>query len=147
MDWIYAHLIVNHFPIVLAVVASIAALIAALTGREWTWRHAAGTGLLAGIAAPIAFLTGQRAEEIAESLPGLAEEAIELHEHWGLYALIALAVAGLLAILALVMLSRGLRWAFAIGMWVATAITLQTAKHGGEIEHPAEERAAVEASP
>lgn len=143
MDWIYAHLVVNHFPIILAVLASGAALVAAVSGREGAWRYAAVTGLLAGIAAPVAFLTGQQAEEIAERLPGLAEEAIENHEHWGLYALIALGVAGVLAIAALILRSRGARWAFAVGIWAATGVTLQTAVHGGEIEHPAEARTAA----
>ena len=140
MDWIHAHLVVNHFPIVLSVMASLAALLAAISGRENAWRYAVVTGLLAGLAAPIAFLTGQRAEEVAESLPGLAEEAIETHEHWGLYALIALGIAGLLAIVALVRKSRGTRWVFAIGIWIATAIAGGPAFYGGEIEHPKEAR-------
>jgi len=144
MDWIHAHLVVNHFPIVLSVLASIAALAAAVTGRENAWRYAVVTGLLAGLAAPIAFLTGQRAEEVAESLPGLAEEAIETHEHWGLYALVALGIAGLLAIVALVRKSRGTRWVFAIGIWAATAIAGGTAFYGGEIEHPKEARTEVD---
>ena len=140
MDWIYAHLVVNHFPIILAVIASLAAVVAAISGREGAWRYAIVTGLLAAVAAPIAFLTGQQAEEIAESLPGLAEEAIETHEHWGLYALIALGVAGVLAILALALKTRGSRWLFAVGLWAATGVTLQTALHGGEIEHNEEAR-------
>jgi uncharacterized membrane protein len=144
MDWIYAHLVVNHFPIVLSVLASLAAVLAAVSGRESAWRYAVVTGLLAGLAAPIAFLTGQRAEEVAESLPGLAEEAIETHEHWGLYALIALGIAGLLAIVALVRKSRGTRWVFAIGIWAATAIAGGTAFYGGEIEHPKAARTGVE---
>ena len=134
------HPAVVHFPIVLSVLASLAALLAAVSGRENAWRYAVVTGLLAGLAAPVAFLTGQRAEEVAESLPGLAEEAIETHEHWGLYALIALGIAGLLAIVALVRKGRGTRWAFAIGIWAATAVAGGTAVYGGEIEHPSEAR-------
>lgn len=140
MDWIYAHLVVNHLPIVLAGLASLAALAAAVSGRDGAWRYAIVTGLLAGLAAPLAFLTGQQAEEIAESLPGLAEEAIETHEHWGLYALIALGIAGALAIVALFRKSRGTRWAFALAIWAATAVTTVTAFYGGEIEHPKEAR-------
>jgi uncharacterized membrane protein len=140
MDWIFAHLVLNHFPIILAVVASLAAVVAAVSGRDGAWRYAIVTGLLAAVAAPIAFLTGQQAEEVAESLPRLAEEAIETHEHWGLYALIALGVAGVLAVLALALKSRGTRWLFAVGMWAATGVMLQTALHGGEIEHSEEAR-------
>jgi uncharacterized membrane protein len=140
MDWIHAHLVVNHFPIVLSVLASLAAIAASVSGRENAWRYAVVTGLLAGLAAPVAFLTGKQAEEVAEALPGLAEEAIETHEHWGLYALIALGIAGLLAIVALVRKSRGTRWIFAIGIWAATAVAGGTAFYGGEIEHPKEAR-------
>jgi hypothetical protein len=60
MDWIFAHLVVNHFPIILAVVASLAAVVAAVSGRDGAWRYAIATGLLAAVAAPIAFLTGQQ---------------------------------------------------------------------------------------
>lgn len=140
MDWIHAHLVVNHGPVVLALTASAAAIVAAISGREGAWRYAAITGLLAALSAPIAFLTGQRAEEVAEAIPRLSEEAIETHEHWGLYALIALGIAGLLAILALVRRTRGVRWIFAIGLWLATGIGGTTAYFGGEIEHPAEAR-------
>lgn len=135
MDWIYAHLVVNHFPIILSIVASLAAVVAVVTGRDGVWRYAVVTGLLAALAAPLAYLSGGQAEEIAESLPGLAEEAIEAHENWGLYALIALLVAGLLAVVALVRRTSGPRWMFAIGIWVATAITGVTAMRGGDIEH------------
>ena len=140
MDWVYVHLVVNHFPIVLAVIASLAAVVAAVSDREGAWRYAAVTGLLAAIAAPLAFLTGNRAEEIAENRPGLAEDAIETHEHWGLYALIALGIAGLLAILAIVLRSRGARWVYAIAIWGATAVTAMTANYGGKIEHDPAER-------
>ena len=140
MDWIHAHLVVNHGPVILAMTGSLAAIVAALSDRESAWRYASITGLLAAVSAPIAFLTGQRAEEVAETIPRLSEEAIETHEHWGLYALIALGFAGLLAILALVRRTRGARLVFAIGLWVATGVGATTAYFGGEIEHPAEAR-------
>ena len=142
MDWIHAHLVVNHGPVILALAASLAAIVAALSGRESAWRYAATTGVLAAVSAPIAFLTGQRAEEVAEAIPRLSEEAIETHEHWGLYALIALGLAGLLAILALVRRTHGVRWIFAIGLWGATGVGGAPAYFGGEIEHPAEARRA-----
>jgi uncharacterized membrane protein len=147
MDWIYAHLVVNHFPIVLASVASAAALVAAVLGREGAWRYSVVTGLLAALAAPVAFLTGKQAEDVAESLPGLAEEAIERHEQWGLYALIALLVAGVLAVVALVRKSTRMRWLFAIGIWAATATTGLTALHGGDIEHDPAARGGPAARP
>lgn len=40
MEWLYAHLVVNHFPIVLSVIASLAALVALGTRREGPWRYA-----------------------------------------------------------------------------------------------------------
>lgn len=135
MDWIYAHLVVNHFPIVLSVVASAAALLAALSDRQSAWRFACVNGLLAGLAAPVAYLSGTRAEEAAEEVWYAAHEAIEHHEHWGLYALIALGVAGLLAIVALRSRGPRARWAFAIAIWVATGVAGVAALHGGDIVH------------
>ncbi|HUF90681.1 MAG TPA: hypothetical protein VMR66_11955 [Gemmatimonadota bacterium] len=138
MDWLYAHLAVNHFPIVLAVVASAATVVAAASGREGAWRYAGVTGLLAGLTAPIAYITGTRAEDAAEELWYTSHEVIERHEHWGLYALIALGVAGLLAIVALRTRSSGPRWAFALAIWIATGVATVTALFGGDIVHESE---------
>lgn len=138
MDWIYVHLIVNHFPIVLSVVASAAALVAAMSGRQGAWRFACVSGLLAGLTAPLAYLSGRQAEEVAEEIWYVAHEAIEHHEHWGLYALIALGVAGLLAIIALRSGAPRARWAFAIAIWVATGVAGLAALHGGDIVHGSE---------
>ena len=138
MDWLYAHLIVNHFPIILAVIGSLAALVALGTGKEGAWRYAGITGLLAGLAAPLAYLSGTRAEDAAEDLWYASHEAIEHHEQWGLYALIALGVAGVAAIVALRSRARAPRLTFAVLLWAATGVVLVTALHGGDIVHGSE---------
>ena len=138
MDWLHAHLVVNHFPIILAVVASLAALVALGTGREGAWRYAGMTGLLAGLTAPIAYITGTRAEDPAEELWYVSHDVLEHHEHWGLYALIALGVVGLLAILALKSRARSMRLLFAIVLWAATGVATLTALYGGDIVHDSE---------
>lgn len=138
MDWLYGHLVVNHFPLILAVVGSLAALAALATGREAAWRYAGVTGLLAGLSAPIAYLTGTRAEDAAEDLWYVTHDVLEQHEHWGLYALIALGVAGLLAILALKTRARGPRLLFAAALWAATGVGTLTALYGGDIVHDSE---------
>lgn len=135
MDWLHAHLVVNHFPIILAVVGSCAALLALGTGREGIWRYAGVSGLLAGMSAPLAYITGTRAEDPAEELWYVSHEALEHHEHWGLYALVALGLAGVLAIVALKSRARGARLTFAVCLWAATGVTAVTALHGGDLVH------------
>lgn len=138
MDWIHAHLVANHFPIILAVVGSLAALVALATGREGVWRYAGVTGLLAAVTAPLAYITGTRAEDAAEDLWYVSHDVLEHHEHWGLYALIALGVAGLLALVALKTRARGPRIVFALALWAATGVAGLTALYGGDIVHESE---------
>jgi hypothetical protein len=135
------HLIVSHLP-VLGVPFGAALLAAGLWRKNVTLqRTALVVLLLAGLAAGIAFVTGEPAEHMLENMAGRPESLIELHEEAALAATIATGVLAFIAATALWLLRRGVLgrgWGLstmvlAIGVslalaWVATL--------GGRISHP-----------
>jgi hypothetical protein len=135
MDWVQLHLVTNHFPIILIVAGTLAAIAAALSHRVGIWRYAFVTVVLAGLTAPVSYVSGLRAEEVVEDAWYVVHDQVEEHEETGLWALIALLAAGIMAAVAWWRSTPGLRWAFLIVAIVAAAVTAYSALEGGEIVH------------
>jgi uncharacterized membrane protein len=138
------HLIVNHLP-VLGVPFGAALLgIGLLLGRTTLQRAGLVVFVLAGLAAGVAYLTGEPAEHALETQiagGGRPESLIEAHEESAETATIATGLLALVAGVALWRLRRGSPgrgWpAGALLLAVATAIALAwTATLGGRISHP-----------
>lgn len=83
LDWPYAHLLVNHFSVVLTYVGLAAALLAAMRRRRALWLHAVVMLTLAGLAAWPATFTGQRAAPAMERQWFVDEAAVDDHEEAG----------------------------------------------------------------
>ncbi|MBI4408286.1 MAG: hypothetical protein HY561_01180 [Gemmatimonadetes bacterium] len=135
MDWVRLHLLVNHFPIILGLAGALAVVAAALGRRTTLWHYAGVTVLLAGMTAPVAYVSGTRAEERVESFWYVEEDQIEEHEELGLIALIVLLVAGATAGLSLWRPTPTLRALFTLAALAAAVVTGMTALEGGEIVH------------
>lgn len=96
--------------------------------------------IVAGLAAIPVFFTGEGTEEAIESLPGVSETVIERHEEVAKLAMLAIAAAGLLAIVALVVSSRQVvarvfRVMVLVLALVSGSLMAQTAHLGGQIRH------------
>lgn len=137
MNWVDLHLMVNHFPIILIVAGSLAAIAALFARSPGLWRYAFITVLLAALTSPVAYVSGLQAEEIVEEKWYVEHEQVEEHEASGLYALVALLVAGVSAAVALWRRSKGTQVTFAILSIVAAVTTAYSALEGGEIVHDA----------
>lgn len=135
MDWVRLHLLVNHFPIILGVTATLAAIAAALSRRHALWRYAYTTALLAGLTAPVAYFSGLQAEETVEGFWFVEETHIEEHEALGLYALLGLLVAAIAAGAAWRRSGPASRGAFLATTVAASLLTGLAALEGGEIIH------------
>jgi hypothetical protein len=141
MSGAHWHLVLSHLP-VLGVPFAAALLAAGLWRRNVTLQRTALVILvLAGLAAGLAYLTGESAEHALENMAGRPESLIEPHEEAALAAAIGTGLLACLAVTALWLMRRerfGRTWgwrtmAFAIGVslalaWVATL--------GGRISHP-----------
>ena len=77
------HLAINHFPIVLSIVAAAAALIAFVTRRRAALLYALTTMIVAGASAYPVLLTGERAEDAVESRWYVNEDVVHAHEESG----------------------------------------------------------------
>ncbi len=97
----HLHLIVNHWPLILI---PLAALI--LAWGEWK-----GSGdlkklgfilfIAGGIAAGVAYKSGESGEDVVEHMPGVSETLIEEHEEAAEPAAVAAGIAALLALVGL----------------------------------------------
>lgn len=146
MNALRLHLLVNHLP-VLGVLLGAVLVVAALPLRRLAlWRSGTLALALAGALAYPVQLTGERAEEVAESRWYTAREAIHAHEEAGERATWLAVLAGALAAYAWVRARRGptadgqlapawLQGAVPLAAIAATAAIWYAAYRGGEITH------------
>jgi hypothetical protein len=133
---------VNHVPMV--TMALIIGLLAwAVARRQESIGRATLVALvLVALATAAVYLTGEAAEEVVETLPGVSENLIERHEEVAAIAVWSVGGLGAVALLGLVAFRRPRvipRWflggalAMSIG---AAAIVAWAANLGGQIRHP-----------
>lgn len=143
MSGAHPHLVVNHVPLIATVLGLVLLAFAAANGNErGRVRSALLLLVLAGLGAGAAFVTGVAAEEAVEGLPGIEEERIHHHHEPGLYALIASALSGLLAAVALVRSRQAPRtipraWLVAIVVLavLSAGLLAWASERGGVIRH------------
>ena len=107
MNWPYLHLVTNHFPVILTIVGSAVALLAALLRRHALWIYAVVTLTLAGLSVFPAYLIGKEAEELVEHEPGIASASVEEHEEASEVALFTLLAVGAVSAFAWRRATRG----------------------------------------
>lgn len=142
MNQAHIHLILNHIP-VLGTFVGLALLIGAYYAKSSALRVASlSTFVLTAIVAVVVFLTGEPAEDIVKSFPGVAGAAIELHEAAGKISLIAALGLGFISLGALYLSRRpgALQTAsLSLTLFVAVVaggLMAWTANLGGQIRHP-----------
>ena len=141
MNFAHVHLLLNHLP-VLGTLFGVLLAIAAMLRRSRDLEAAAlWVFVLTAVVTVPVYFTGEPAEEVVESMPGVTEDAIEEHEESALVSLSAVEALGLLAVAGL-FLGRGgrvapplLRPATVIVAIAATALMAWTANLGGQVRH------------
>ncbi|MDX2167928.1 MAG: hypothetical protein SF182_12715 [Deltaproteobacteria bacterium] len=134
------HLAVNHLPVVTALLA-LPLLLFGLTGRAAATRFGLGLLIVAALAAVPASLSGEGAEEVIESYPGVSERLIERHEDAAELALTATLISGAIAAAAVVAQWKAVPLAVALARLalvaaLASSVLLGRAAHlGGQIRH------------
>ena len=142
MNTAHWHLMLNHIPIIGAIIGTLVVAGGTILGRHAAIRR---TGLLILVGSAVlsipAFLTGEGAEEIAEKLQGVTEQSMDRHEELGENFFRLVIVLGLLALLTLIADWRKLRasgWLYyavlAVGV-TASVYSKTVATSGGEIRH------------
>lgn len=137
----HIHLLINHMPVFGSVFGAIVLAIGIWSKSSTTKLAAYVVFLLSAIGGAVSYLTGEAAEETVEHIPGVAKKMIEQHETAAGYALAAMIVLGVMAVLAAVMtvLKPTTANVFA---WITLLVSLsgfglvaRTGYLGGQIRH------------
>ena len=97
LSWPYAHLLINHFPVVLSVSALALAILALLLGRRGLWLTAMAALAVAGAFVYPVHLTGVEADKALHDPWFVHAGAIKSHEDAGTIAMYVILVVGIFA--------------------------------------------------
>ena len=141
MNGAHLHLIVTHLPVLGVAFGALLLGFGLLRKNRVIQQVALGVLVLAGMAAGVAYLTGEGAEETIEGTLGTGKAFLERHETAGVFGLVAAGIAGAMALLALFggrrerSLSRGLLVLNLVVALAASGILAWVANLGGQIGH------------
>ena len=97
LSWPYAHLLINHFPVVLSISALSVAIVALLLNKRGLWLTAMGALTLAGaFAYPVKF-TGDKADHALNDPWFITRGVIEAHDDAAGIAMWVILIAGAFA--------------------------------------------------
>jgi len=138
MNAAYAHIALNHLPIVGFPIVLVFLVYALIRRNEGARRFALGVLIFVVVMGALVYFTGEPAEEVLEKFQSVSEAAIEPHEEAAEVALILMCVTGVLALGALLWRAKERALSgLTLLAGIATAASLgYTAKMGGPIHHP-----------
>lgn len=138
----HLHLVVNHLPIFATLFAIPVLAWGIIANQPVLKKLALISFMIAGLSAVLAVQTGEGAEEVVESVPGVSEQVIHTHEEAAELAQWLAIGLGAAAIVAFFLVNRQHRYAASL-MWVLLLFSLAvgsalvyTAYEGGKIMHP-----------
>lgn len=143
ISWPYAHLLINHFPVVLSVSGLAVALLALILSHRGLWQTAMGALAVAGVFIYPVHFSGDKADHALKDPWYIKPGTIEAHDAAATWALWAILLVGVFAAYSL---WRSLRrpaeplpgWMKAglvVGGLLATSTVARTAYLGGKIMH------------
>lgn len=122
-NWPYLHTLINHFPIVLTVVGTVAVLLALLYSRRGLWLFALGSLTLAGITVYPAWFSGEEAAGVVKHAWYIPKGAISEHAQAADVTMWLLLLMGLASLIAWASIVRA-RDAFAPARWLRIIVSV-----------------------
>ncbi len=101
MNQTHFHLLITHLPIFGSILGGIVLAYGLWTKSNQTKIAAYILLIISSLGAVVAYITGEEAEEFVEKIQGFSKNMIEEHSEFAVFALIALVVLGLSAIVGL----------------------------------------------
>jgi uncharacterized membrane protein len=143
MSWPYAHLLINHFPVVLSVAAVVAAILALLFGHRGLWLTAMAALTTAGLSVYPVFFTGNQADHALNDPWYIKHGTIDAHDAAAEWALWVILIFGVFAAYSwwrslkrpAEPIPGWMRAGVAIGSLLAVSTVARTAYLGGKIIH------------
>jgi uncharacterized membrane protein len=145
ISWPYAHLLINHFPVVLSISALAIAILALILGHRVLWQTAMGALTVAGLFIFPVHYSGDRADQALQDPWFIKPGAIEAHDAAATWALWAILLVGVFAAYCLWRslkrpidpLPGWMKAGVVVGGLLATSTVARTAYLGGKIIHEA----------
>jgi uncharacterized membrane protein len=145
LSWPYAHLIINHFPVVLSVCALAVTVLALLLGRRGLWLTAMGALTGAGLFVYPVHFTGDRAAHVLDRPWFVHPGAIHAHDKAAGVAMYVILIAGAFAAYSwwrslkrpAESIPGWMRTGVVVGAIAAVVTVTYTAYLGGKIIHEA----------
>ncbi len=141
MSWVHLHLLLNHVPVMGTFLGLLFLLVAFFLKSEELKKVTLGFFVLIAIVTIPVYLTGEPAEDLIENIPGVSKAVIGRHEDAALFSLIAVEVAGCVALVGLIF-NRRKKWLANLFATITLAFSLATgglmawtANLGGQIRH------------
>lgn len=143
MNYAHIHLILNHIPVIGIGFVTLLLIVAVVRKSGELITAALGFTIMVSLATVPVYLTGPLAEGVLEDLhlPDVSKERIEAHEEKAEIAFISVEVAGVLAIITLVIrrYPNRLGWAMVVltllALVISGGLVAWTADLGGKIHH------------
>jgi uncharacterized membrane protein len=143
ISWPYAHLLLNHFPVVLSVSGLAVAVLALLLNRRGLWQGAMAALTVAGLFVFPVHFTGDKAEHAMKDPWYVARGAINAHDNAASIAMYVILIVGAFAAYSWwrslkrsgEIVPRWIRSGILVGGVLATATVTYTAYLGGKIIH------------
>ena len=142
MNQAHIHLLVNHFPIIVPIIAFIVVLTGFAFKSELVKRIAFGLFILGALFTLTAMQSGEGAEEIVEEMVGISHDVIHEHEESAETFAILAYILGLLSATALWASWKNKSWSNYVAYLVVVASlgvisqAHRAGKSGGDIRHP-----------
>ena len=145
MSWPYAHLLINHFPVVLSISALAATILALIMGRRGLWLTAMGALTAAGIFIYPVHFSGDQADHALNDPWYIRPGVIDAHDNAATIAMWVILIAGAFAAYSwwrslkqpADLIPKWMRAGVVLGSLAAVGTVTYTAYLGGKIVHEA----------
>jgi uncharacterized membrane protein len=142
MNEAHAHLVINHFPIILPMIALVLLVFGIFQKNETLQKTALWIFVVGAIFTFFAMFTGDKAEHFIENFSGISEQKIENHEEmaeqlaWLQYMVGIISLIGLFLHFKKNQASKYVHYLLLILTIVLLFFAQKTGTSGGEIRHP-----------
>ncbi len=100
LDWPHIHLLINHFPIILAVMGAAAVVVALITRWRGVWLYAVASLTIMGLSAYPTLFSGEQADRVLHDPWYIVHGAIDRHQDAAELAMWIMIATGLVALYA-----------------------------------------------
>lgn len=141
MNTVHFHLLVNHFPIIGGILATIIMLAGLIIKNETVKKTAYFLFIFSALISVPTFFSGEQAEETVEKIAGIDENMIEKHEEKADFALWSSIVTGVVSIIGLYLSFKNsqLRGVISFVVFLVSLVTIyfawEAGESGGKIRH------------